>query len=93
MNLPLCQIFSVFSIAMQTPSVQRFAEAGWRFFDGSTINDQWSVISGRWSKKVRLPEWNYNVEAGWAGEIRSSQPGRGIRLGDALCSFFLSESQ
>jgi hypothetical protein len=27
MNLPLCQIFSVFSIAMQTPSVQKFAEA------------------------------------------------------------------
>jgi hypothetical protein len=27
-------------------------------------------------EEIRLPEWNYNVEAGLPNEIRGSQPGR-----------------
>jgi hypothetical protein len=27
-------------------------------------------------EEIRLPEWNYNVEAGLPNEIRGSHPGR-----------------
>src|SRR5580692_5423351 len=54
---------------MQTPSLLRFAEVAGGFSDCATISD----------RRIRLPDWNYNVEAAWLEEIPTHGPERAIR--------------